>query len=79
MDCIRSIKKNPKRKIKKAVKRFPWKLLVMHSKQANGKLQAAPTSIFLPFTLLHSIAAEPTIVKAAMIAATKNACVRALL
>jgi hypothetical protein len=49
------------------------------SKCAKWEIQAAPTSIFLPLTLFHSIAAEPTKVKAAMIAATRNACVSALL
>lgn len=43
------------------------------------KPYAAPISIFLPFTLFHSIVADPIIVSAAITAATKNAWVSALL
>jgi hypothetical protein len=40
---------------------------------------AAPISIFFPFTLFHSMVADPISVRADMIHATRNACVRALL
>jgi hypothetical protein len=45
----------------------------------SQKIQAAPISTFLPLTLFHSMDAAPTNVKAAIIAETKNARVRASL